>query len=292
MGYIIDGYKKMYQEGKAYAIQHRAGIGTAISIGGTVASNILSTRAGARSARMIDAREMELGRTLTNKEKLKLCWKNHIASATTAAVSCVGAGYSHNEHVKDFNKVATAYAGVKKLYDSTRKATREVLGEKKSMELQDKLNQKYIEEHPEIKREIVRQGINPEPGVKQKYWEPITGITFYCTKDKIESTLETMRANMMALNPRTAGMASRSGDYGIHLYEFFDRVYPDLPEEKRHAACMGYGWPKGIAVNGSDDGEIDVYYTPMLIDNEQEAVIAINWEEDPSDMRYGDYLKL
>jgi hypothetical protein len=82
-------------------------------------------------------------------EKLKLCWANHIGSGATAVVSCIGAGYSHNQHVKDFNKVATAYAGVKNLYDAGRQATREVLGEKKNAELQDKINQKYIEEHPE-----------------------------------------------------------------------------------------------------------------------------------------------
>ena len=108
MGYLIEGYKIMGKEIANYAVQHRSGIGTAVSIGGTIISNVISTRAGAKSARMIDAQEQALGRALTRKEKVKLVWTNHIGSVATAGISCIGAGYSHNQHVKDFNKVAMA----------------------------------------------------------------------------------------------------------------------------------------------------------------------------------------
>jgi len=74
MGYLVDGYKIMGKELADYAVKHRAGIGTAVSVGGTIVSNILSTKAGAKSARQIDAKQMELGRPLTRMEKLKLCW--------------------------------------------------------------------------------------------------------------------------------------------------------------------------------------------------------------------------
>ena len=86
--------------------------------------------------------------------------------------------------MKDFNKVATAYAGVKKLYDSAQKATREVLGEKKNAELQDKINQKTLEEHPEVKQKIVEK-VNPRPGVYQKFWEPVSGEVIFDTVDRL-----------------------------------------------------------------------------------------------------------
>lgn len=292
MGYLIEGYKIMGQEAKAYCQQHRAGIGTAVSIVGTVVSNILSTKAGAKSARMIDARSAELGRPLTNTEKLQLCWTNHIGSGATALLACGGAGYSHNEHVKDFNKVAMAYSGVKKLYDSARKATKEVLGEKKNAELQDKINQKYIEEHPEVKQKIVETKTNPDPSTMQKYYEPVMGEVIFSTKDKIEMALEIMRAELKAMKARNPKNAAYRAKYGITIRRFYELVKPDIAEEKLISDIMNnFGFNKGINEDGSDDDQIDVYYTPMLIKDDTESCIMINWEQQPSDLRYGDYLK-
>lgn len=291
MGYLINGYKIMGKEVSDYVVKHRAGIGTAVSIGGTIVSNILSTKAGAKSARMIDEKQNELGRTLTVKEKVKLCWQNHIGSTATAAVSCVGAGYSHNQHVKDFNKVATAYAGVKKLYDSTKKATREVLGEKKSVELQDKVNQKYIEENPEVKKSISEKRVNPDPSTMQKYHEKVLGETFFCTKDRIEGAIKAMNAEMKALPPRNKNVAGRSGIYGVRLRKFYEYAAIDIPEEKLQCnALRDMGFNKGA--KDSDDDYIAVYYSPMMINDDRESCIVINWEQDPSDMTYGDYCKL
>ena len=292
MGYLIDGYKIMGQEISSYLIKHRAGIGTIVSVGGTIASNILSTRAGAKSARMIDAKQMELGRTLTTSEKVKLCWANHIGSAATAAVSCVGAGYSHNQHVKDFNKVATAYAGVKKLYDSTRKATREVLGEKKDGELQDKINQKYIEEHPEVKQKILSTS-NPDPSTKRKFWEPKSGEVVVATVDEMRMAFTVMNAEMEALKPRDPKSSSLGGCYGVPLLRLFDLLNHELPKAKRMSDDIRYsGFIKGREKNGSDDDIVGAYFTPMLLDDEtMETCLAINWETSPSDMRYGDYIK-
>lgn len=291
MGYLINGYKIMGKEISDYVVKHRSGIGTAVSIGGTIVSNILSTRAGAKSAREIDAKQMELGRPLTTKEKVKLCWQNHIAPTATAGLSCVGAGYSHNQHVKDFNKVATAYAGVKKLYDASRKATREVLGEKKSIELQDKVNQKYIEEHPEVKENITKSRVNPDPATMQKYHEPVLGETFFCTKDRIEGALKAMRAEMNALAPRNKNVIGRSGIYGVRLRKFYEYAAIDIPEEKMNCSALrDIGFNKGS--RESDDDTIAVYYSPMMINNDTESCIVINWEQMPSDMTYGDYCKL
>ncbi len=294
MGYLIEGYKILGKEAMAYAVKHRAGIGTVVSIGGTIVSNIMSTKAGAKSAREIDAKEQEIGRQLTPKEKIQLCWKNHIASAATAGLSCAGAGYSHNQHVKDFNKVALAYSGVKKLYDSAQKATKEVLGEKKNAELQDKLNQKYLEEHPEEKKKILEAGPNPDPHTMRKFWEPITGETFYATVDQVELVLKIMRNEMEALKPRDPrNNLCYCGKYGIKLARFFELGHWDLPNGKSISTTMtNFGWNKGKEKNGSDDDNIDAYFTPMMLDDETlETCVAINWETRPSDMTYGDYLK-
>jgi hypothetical protein len=293
MGYLIDGYKIMGKEAADYIVKHRAGIGTAVSVGGTIVSNILSTRAGAKSARMIDAKQAEIGRTLTTKEKVKLCWANHIGSFGTAVASCVGAGYSHNQHVKDFNKVATAYAGVKKLYDSAQRATKVVLGEKKNAELQDKLNKKYIEEHPEVKQKISEEKVNPNPGVCQKFWEPVSGEIIYTTVDKIKLVLEIMRGEMDKLKPRDSKNVAYGVPYGVRLRRFFELGEWEVDSGKMMSEVLTYfGFNKGKETNGSDDDTIDVYFTPMILDDATcETCVAINWDTRPSDMRMGDYIK-
>lgn len=293
MGYLIDGYKIMGKEIADYAVKHRAGIGTAVSIGGTIVSNILSTKAGAKSARMIDAKQQELGRTLTAQEKLKLCWANHITSIGTATVSCIGAGYSHNQHVKDFNKVAIAYSGVKKLYDSTKKATKEVLGEKKNAELEDKLNKKYIEEHPEVKQKIAEERVNPNPGVYQKFWEPVSGEVIYTTVDKIKLVLEVMRSELDGMKPRNPKNVGYGVPHGVHLRRFFELGEWEISSGKMMSEVLTYyGFNKGKEENGSDDDTIDAYFTPMMMDEETcETCVAINWDTRPSDMRMGDYVK-
>ena len=289
MGYLIDGYKIMGQEAKNYVVNHRAGIGTLVSVAGTIVSNVMSTKAGAKSARMIDSKTLELGRNLTLGEKVKLCWTNHIGSVATAGISCVGAGYSHNQHVKDFNKVATAYAGIKKLYDSSRKATREVLGEKKDAELQDKINKKYIEEHPEVKQKIVSAGPNPDPGMKRKFWEPVSGEILFTSTDRIQLALKEMRAEMEALKPRDQ---SCNRVYGIKLKRLFDLLDHQFENRKELSdVLMYYGFNKGS--DNTDDDSIDAYFTPMILDEDTaETCAAINWDTSPSDMRYGNYTKL
>lgn len=293
MGYLIEGYKIMGKELVANAVKHRAGIGTAVSVGGTIVSNILSTKAGAKSARMIDQKEIELGRTLTTKEKIALCWKNHIGSGAVALTSCGGAVYSQNQNVKNFNKVAMAYSGIKKLYDSEKRATREVLGEKKNAELQDKLNQKYIEENPEVKKQIVENKVNPDPSTKQKFWEPVSGEVIFVTLDKLELAFKAMNAEMAALKPRKPNNAVYQGEYGVRLRRLFELLDADIPQSKMISDVMvHYGFNKGHEDNGSDDEEIAAYYTPMILDEDtMETCVAINWETRPSDMRYGDYLK-
>lgn len=289
MSRIIEGYKIMGKELMDYAVKHRSGIGTAISIGGTVVSNILSTRAGAKSARQIDAKQMEMGRPLTTMEKVKLCWTNHIGAVGTAAMSCVGANYSHNQHVKDFNKAAIAYANVKNLYDASRKATREALGEKKNIELQDKINQQYIEEHPDVKAEITKPRVNPDPSTMQKYWEPKSGIVFYSTRNQIDAAVRAMRAEMDALPPRNPHVLGRNGIYGVKLRKFHEYANPQITDDQLKAGVMDLGWNKGTV--DTDDDYIGVYYSAMLIKDDTEAVIAINWEKEPGDMAYGDYVK-
>lgn len=292
-GTMIEGYKIMGQESVSYIQNNKAQIASGVSIIGTIVSNVLSTKAGAKSARMIDAKEYELARPLTTKEKVQLCWQNHILPTAVAGTSCVSAAYSNNEHVKNFNRAATAYGAVKRLYDSTQRATKEVLGEKKAKEVQDKVNKKYIEEHPEVKEQLTTQKINPQPGVMVRFWEPVSGIDFYSTVDKIELAIKAMNAEMAAMPPRDASskLSYRNGRYGIRITRFFELMDIKIPDGKAISEPMqNYGWNKGRYRN--EDESIGAWYSPMTLNEDtMETCAAINWDTRPSDMRYGDYIK-
>lgn len=291
MSYLVKGYKLMAQDLGDRIVENRSLIGTLVSVGGTLLSNVLATRAGAKSARAIDQKTNELGRELTAKEKIKLVWTNHVTPTAVAGISCVGAGYSHNQHVKDFNKVATAYVGVKKLYDSTKLATREVLGEKKNLELQDKINQKKLADDPEFKKRVESMPPNPDPTHMQRFLETYTGELFWSTKDKVENAVKIMALEMKAMHKRERNGFNYKGKYGIKISRFFDLVDWNLPEQKLSCKVMNDGWNKGCAEDGSEDDKIGVYYTPMMINDETESAIAINWDVDPSDLSMGDYMK-
>ncbi len=291
MGYLTEGYKLMGQEAANWIDKNRARIGTGVSVIGTIVSNILSTKAGAKSGRMIDAKEAELGRPLTFIEKTKLCWKNHIGSATTAAASCAGAVYSDNQHVKDFNKVATAYAGVKKAYDFTKQATREALGEKKNAEVQDKIIQKKMANDPDLKKKAAEIGSNPDPSVKQRYYDEASGEFLWSTKDDIMKAIHIMKLEMKALHPRERSGNLYRGKWGIKLRRFHELVNHDISADKLNSKIMNEGWNKGCEEDGSDDDRIGVTFSPKLIDDETKTAIAICWDVEPSDMSMGDYLK-
>ena len=290
---LINGYKIMGQETGAYIQKNRAQLASGASIIGTIVSNIMSTKAGAKSARTIDAKEAELGRPLSKVEKVKLVWTNHIAPSAVATGSCISAVYSNNEHVKNFNQLGTAYGVLKRAYDSTQKATREVLGEKKAAKLQDEINEKYIEQHPEVKKKIISCNENPDPHTMQKYFDKATGITFHSTKDRIESALKSMQNEMRALPPRNKNVPGRSGIYGIPLKRFHELANPNITLEQLESDMMcRNGFNKGKERNGTDDDIIAVTYIPKLINGDTEAVIMLEWEQEPSDMAYGDFVKL
>ena len=293
MGYMTEGYKILFKGIADWIVRNRAHIGTGVSIGGTIVSNVLSTRAGAKSGRMIDAKSQELARPLTTKEKVELCWKNHVGSAATAGVACVGAAYSDNQHVKDFNKAMTAYTGIKKLYDTTRRATKEVLGEKKEMELQDKINQKTIANDPEFKKKVAAMPPNPDPEHMQRFYEPSSGELIWASMDKVKNAIQMMKLEMSALHKReTNNNFSYRGRYGIKLVRFFDLVDWDLPEEKYGSRILqDYGFNKGSYENGQDDDDIGATFTPMSVLDDTATAFCINWITPPSDMQYGDYLK-
>ena len=296
MGYIIEGYKLMAQGFADWVKRNRSHIGTGVSVTGTLVSNILAAKAGAKSSKMIEQKEEELGRPLDVKEKVGLCWKNHIPHAGTAAAACAGAVYSDNQHVKDFNKVATAYGTVKSLLDTTKAATKEALGEKKNLELVDKINKKKLENDPEFKKRLAEMPPNPDPEHNQRFYEQVSGEVIWSTMDKVKNAIKIMGLEMKAMPVREPNKQfGRRGKYGIKLVRFFDLVDWNLPGQKYNSKVMQeFGFNKGQQADGTEDDRINATFTPMLIegdDGEEYSAICINWDVDPSDMNYGDYMK-
>ena len=127
----------------------------------------------------------------------------------------------------------------------------------------------------------------------RKFWEPISGIDFYCTVDKIELALKEMRSEMALIKPRVGESYIANEDKCVKLIRFFDLLDVDIPAPKRASEVLKYyAFIKGQESNGSDDDTIDAWYSPMILDEDtMETCAAINWTTRPSDYRLGNYIK-
>ena len=101
-----------------------------------------------------------------------------------------------------------------------------------------------------------------------------------------------MKTELDAMTPRK-DICGYGTPHGIPLKRFFELGDWELPKGKEQCETLLYfGFNKGREPNGSDDDTIGAYFTPMILDDDtMETGLAINWEQRPSDMRLGDYLK-
>ena len=122
---------------------------TGIGIGGIFGTAAFAIEGTIKSVREYDEEKERLGRDLTIKETIKLCWKNYIHAGITAVSSAICIVASDVTHTKRYAAVATAWAmSDSALKDLTAKIP-EIVGEEKAEEIhnavaQDKINKTVI----------------------------------------------------------------------------------------------------------------------------------------------------
>jgi hypothetical protein len=121
-------------------------VGTAIA--GVVTTGVLAARAGYKARGIVDTAEAEKGSDLTPKEKISATWLCYAIPAATG-VSTIGAiAGVHTIHTKRHAALAGLYAVTSTKLDDYREKAEEMLGAKKSQELNDAVGQAAVDRHP------------------------------------------------------------------------------------------------------------------------------------------------
>lgn len=211
-----------------YIIDNAPTILTAFGVTGACTTTYLTIKATFRASdtlfmeqTRLDAMETEEGRVLTNKEKVKLVWKEYIPPAIVLAttVSCIIGANTIN--TKRLAALATAYALTEKQHKSYRDKVKETLGLKKDNEVHAAVAQDAVSASP---LGLVEQG----RGGDTLCFDMWSGRYF-------KSDMQTIRA---AENDMNKAMY-KSGEPAIAVADFYDALGLSIP-----GCAEEVGWNK------------------------------------------------
>ena len=163
---------------------------TLLKIGGSacmVGALVLTAKGTAKSVRMIDQREGELGRELTAKEKISLCWKNYILPITAAGGSIASFWYNDSLRTKETAAMAVAYTAAEKTLTDFKNEVKEKIGENKAKEIEAEVNNKQVQEQLEVTPKTFIQTTGE--GSTLLFYEPYTNTFFYSTPNVVERAI-------------------------------------------------------------------------------------------------------
>ena len=290
MGYIIEGYKLMAQQAGDWIVKNRANILTGVNVVGTIGTAVISHKDTIKSIRKLDEKGIKY-EDLSIQDKVKNCWKDYIPTALCAVgTSAAGIG-SNRVSAKNLAEMTALYTGTRKLYDNYKQASKEVLGEKKEKEVQQKVAEENIQK-------LTKSDILGAPHFEQGEEEgklfvlDWLKLPFFSTHQRVELAIKQAQCDMKALPPRSRyENAIMSSDWdgkevGVSLsqivkYIGFDDKIANAPS-LRHQ-----GFNKGFEIDGSDDDPIEIYMVPDTAPDGEHTCWAIHFDTEPSDMRLG-----
>ena len=288
--YAIVGFKEIGKTIGNWCMDNRAHILTGLGVTGTIATGVLSAKAGARSARKIDRREAELGRYLTPGEKFKLCAPEFIAPGVSAVIAIGGSVGSDLINTSTIARTNMALIASEKAYEQLRRKTKEVLGEKKEKQVQDEIVKENIQE---TKFKISQNDFDNAPrsgnGDLFPYVDEFSKLPFWSNPDYLALHVKCLNEMMNELGPRGDEFDYYDKQVGVRYSEWlkglnFDRKIWDCTQHTE------FGWNKGFAKDGSEDDPIG-FTTHAMHWTEGFPVNVISWEKDPTDMKLGRLVK-
>lgn len=217
-------------------------VGTAVT--GIVATGVLAAKGGYKARGIVDEKRAEVrsqldsdtaktiaeyqeimgaGADLTNMEKAQLTWLCYAAPAVTgvgAIAACVGA---HAIHTKRNAALAALYAVTTDKLDDYREKAEELLGPKKTQELNDSVAQASHDRHPENYEVVIDAG----NGGTELMYDEWSGRTFTGSIPVVEKAVAEINTQLV-----------ESGDASLN--DYYDHVgLPPIP------MGMQFGWSGG-----------------------------------------------
>lgn len=128
-------------------------VGTAIA--GVVTTGVLAARGGYKARGIIDTATEEKGSELTPREKVSLTWLCYAAPAATGASAIASVVGVHTIHTKRHAALAGLYAVTSTKLDDYREKAEELLGAKKTQELNNSVGQASVDRDPVTNHEVI-----------------------------------------------------------------------------------------------------------------------------------------
>lgn len=154
-------------------------VGTAIA--GVVTTGILAARAGYKARGIIDEAEQNSSEPLTNQDRFRLTWLCYASPAIVGASTIASVVGVHTIHTKRHAALAGLYAVTTGKLDDYREKAEELLGSKKTQQLNDAVAQKSVDGAPfETSEVIITQGGD------QLCYDEWSGRYFYSSVAMIE----------------------------------------------------------------------------------------------------------
>jgi hypothetical protein len=286
---ILDGFEIMKSRSRSFYAENKAHIFTALGITGTIATGVLSARDGAKSARKIDRKAIELGRQLTTKEKIQLCWMDYWDAVLAGGISCFSTFKSDMINTDEISKRTALLIASEKAYEKLSQKTREVLGEKKTQQIRDEIAKETVHDGTTITQEKLDNAPRIGNGELYPFVDEYSKFLFWSNLDYIDLCVMKLNKMMEETEPRNIVSDYYGQKKGVPYSEWLAMVGAD-PKQYNTPERKNAGWSKGFAEDGSDDDPIAYFrtteeYRPGF------AVTVIKWEKDPTDMTLGRLIK-
>ena len=172
--------------------KHSPEILTGIGIVGMIATTVTAVRATPKALELIDEREIEEKKRLSNVEVVQTTWKCYIPAAVTGALSvaCLIGASSVNLHRNA--ALATAYTISEAALKEYREKTVEIVGPKKEQAIRDAIVQEHIDKNPVSKSEVIVTGSG-----ETRCYDVLFGRYFKCDRNKIERAVNELNRRML-----------------------------------------------------------------------------------------------
>ena len=223
---------------KSAIVKHSPEILTGMGIAGMVTTAVLAVKATPKALDLIRDREDELEvEKLPVGEIVKTTWKCYIPAVSTCVLSAACIIGASSVHTKRNAAIAAAYKLSEKALIEYKDAVIETIGEKKELEVRDKMAEKRIEKDPVSKTEV----IITDKGTSLCY-DSISGRYF-------KSDIETIKRAENVINKQLLS------DMYVSLNDFYDEIGLDFTKVGREL-----GW-------SVDEGLIEIHFSSQLADD-------------------------
>ena len=156
---ILPIVKGAFKSTKHFVVKNSPTILTGISAAGTVTSVIFGIKTTPAAMRAIEFEESKLGRPLTWKEKVKVCWKLYIPTAGMMVVS-IGSGIGANTiNLKRNTKLITACGTLEATLGEYQKRVIETIGEEAEKDIRKATTEKVAnDQYKQTNMKILPKG--------------------------------------------------------------------------------------------------------------------------------------